>query len=233
VRPIVDALYLGGVQVNIFDEFIETLTAAELNLNVNRRLQVTDVSVGEEVKTQLPPEFRTDTAALAESLGREFSSKLSANQNIPVLPFTKTKGYAIGNVMAMRFANQSVLNLKIPEPDYEIRLDLKKLVRIEYGKVAAGTTYIYGSYLHVNVVEPLSGRSFLDRTIKFGAIKKVPATQRSVDDWSAYQDSLSGLIHEFSAAISSPDKDWAKKHIGEASATDELLAFSQVVTSCR
>ena len=231
VRPIVDGLYLGGVQVNIFDEFIETLTAAELNLNVNRRLQVTDVSVGEEVKAQLPPEFRTNTAALAESLGREFSSKLSANQNIPVLPFTK--GYAIGNVMAMRFADQSVLNLKIPEPDYEIRLDLKKLVRIEYSKVAAGTTYIYGSYLHVNVVEPLSGRPFLDRTIKFGAIKKVPATQRSVDDWPAYQDSLSGLIHEFAAAISSPDKDWAKKHIGEASATDELLAFSQVVTSCR
>ena len=191
------------------------------------------MSVADEVRAHLPEQLGadTDTAELAASLGREFSSALSANQNIPVLPFTK--GYAIGNVMAMRFADQSVFNLTIPEPDYEIRMDLKKLVRIEYSKTAAGTTYIYGSYVNVSVVEPLSGKSFLDRTIKFGAVKPVSALQTSVADWPAYQDSLSGLIHTLTKAISNPDKAWAKKHIGEASATAELLAFSQVVSSCR
>lgn len=231
VLPIVQKLYLGGVPVNIFDEFVETLAAAQLNPNVNRRIQVTGVSVSDEARTLLPGQFAGDTADLAASLGREFSSALSANQNIPVLPFAK--GYAIGGVMAMRFADQSVFNLAIPAPDYEIRLDLKKLVKIEYSKSAVGTTYIYGSYVNVNVIEPLSGRSFLDRTIKFGAVKPVPALQTSIDDWPAYQDSLSGLIHEFTKAISNPNKAWAKKHIGEPSATAELLAFSKVVTSCR
>lgn len=231
VLPIVQKLYLGGVPVNIFDEFVNKLSAAQLNLDVNRRLQVTHVAISDEAKAYLPEQFAGDPADLAASLGREFSSALSSNQNIPVLPFAK--GYAIDGVMAMRFADQSVFNLTIPEPDYEIRLDLKKLVKIEYSKTAAGTTYIYGSYVNVNVVEPLSGRSLLDRTIKFGAAKPVSALQTSVDDWPAYQDSLSGLIHAFTKAISNPDKAWAKKHIGEASATTELLAFSKVVTSCR
>jgi hypothetical protein len=135
--------------------------------------------------------------------------------------------------MATRFADGPVFSLALPEPDYEITLELRKFVKIEFSKVAAGTSYIYGSYLLVKAEEPLSGRTFIDSIIKNGATKVVPAGQTTVDDWPAYQDSLLGLIEKFTNVLSEPNEQWAKKHLGDSAAKSELVAFSKVVLSCR
>ena len=135
--------------------------------------------------------------------------------------------------MATRFADGSVYTLRLPEPDYEINLELVKIVKLKYKEVPAGTSYVYGTYLQVKAEEPLSGRIYIDETIKNGAVKLVSAGQTTVDDWPAYQDSLSGLIEEFTTVLSDPNKTWAKKHIGASSDAKGLLNFSKVLMSCR
>ena len=230
-RQIVEALYLGGLEINAFTEFEAALEAVDLNLSVNRRIQVTKVSVASDVAAQLPPKWKGRVNDFGASLAQEFSRSLSTNQNVPVLPYSK--GYAIGNRMATRFADGSVYTLQLPEPDYTISLSLKKVVKIEYEKVPAGTSFVYGTYLEVQAEEPLSGRVYMDEIIKNGATKVVPAGQTSVDDWPAYQDSLSGLIEQFTVELGAPNRKWAKKHIGDPSAVDGLLRFSKVVSSCR
>ena len=82
--------------------------------------------------------------------------------------------------------------------------------------------------------EPFSGRPpYFEHTIKNGAVKVVPAAQKTVDDWPAYQDSLLGLIDTLTAELSDPSKEWAQKHIGDGSSRKQLKSFGKVVQSCR
>jgi len=228
---LVEKLYLGSLKVNVFDEFAKTLSAAKLNTSVSRRIQVTDVFVDPAVTESLPAFWQQHPDDFGAFLSQQFGRSLSKNQDVPVLPFTKD--YAIGNRMSASFADGSVYSLSLPEPDYVVSLTLKKLVKVEHAKVAAGTSYIYGSYLTVKAQEPLSGRVYLDATIKNGAIKIVPVTQKSVDDWPAYQDSLLALINKFTAVLDAPTKDWAKKHVGDSAMFKPLSQFGKVVLSCR
>lgn len=231
IAALVEQLYLGSLEANVFDEFTKTLAAAKLNTSVRRRIQVTEVSVEPAVTEKLSAFWQQHPDDFRAFLSQQFGRYLSKNQNVPVLPFTM--GYAIRNRMSVRFAESRVYSLTLPEPDYVVSLSLEKLVKLEYAKVAAGTSYIYGSYLTVKAQEPLSGRVYLDTTIKNGAIKKVAVTQVTVDDWPAYQDSLLALIDKFTAVLSAPTKKWAKKHVGDDAAQKQLSNFGKVVLSCR
>lgn len=228
---LVENLYLGSLKANVFDEFAKVLATAKLNTAVTRRIQVTVAAIDPTVVEFLPPFWQKDPKDFGAFISQQFGRSLSENQNVPVLPFTK--GHAIGNRMSAIFANGDVYSLAIPEADYSVSLSLEKLVKKEYAKVPAGTSYIYGAYMEVKVEELFSGRSYFENTIKNGAYKVVPATQKTVDDWPAYQDSLLGLIDTLTAELSDPSKEWAKKHIGDGSKRKDLKSFGKVVQSCR
>jgi len=228
---LVEALYLGDLKINAFDEFAKLLSSISLNPSVNRRIQVTSVSVRPEAQQLLPEWRQQDLRDFESSVAQEFSKTLSRNQDIPVLPYAK--GYAIGNRMSMSFSEQSVFSLSIPEPDYEITLVLPKFVKVEYQKVAAGTSYVYGAFLNIKAEEPLSGHVYLDTTIKNGATKNVPAGQTTVDDWPSYEAALLGLIDKLTKVLDKPTKKWAKTHAGDKAVVAQLKDFSEVVQSCR
>jgi hypothetical protein len=231
IREIVENMYIGAGKENLFDHFVTVLSQARLNTRVSKRIQVTSVTVDPSVKDKLPAVWRNDMDDFSVFLSQQFGRSLSEQQNVPVLP--TVKGHAIGNRMSASFSDGRVFDLEIPEADYSIALSLKKLVKIEYAKVAAGTSFIYGSYLGVKAEEPFSGRPYVDTTIKNGEVKKVPADQAYVDDWPAYQDSILMLFSKFASEIDSPSKDWVEKHIGDISVRKQLSEFGKVVQSCR
>jgi hypothetical protein len=135
--------------------------------------------------------------------------------------------------MSMSFSEQSVFSLSIPEPDYEITLVLSKFVKVEYQKVAAGTSYVYGAFLDIKAEETFGGHVYLDATIKNGATKNVPAGQTTVDDWPAYEAALLGLIDKLTNVLTKPTKKWAKTHAGDQAVVAQLNDFSEIVQSCR
>lgn len=231
IREIVENMYVGAGKQNLFDHFVGVLSEARLNTEVSKRLQVTSVTVDASVKENLPPVWQDNMDDFGVFLSQQFGRFLSEQQNVPVLP--TVKGHAIGNRMSASFSDGRVFDLEIPEADYSISLSLKKLVKIEHARVAAGASFIYGSYIGVQAEEPLSGREYLRTTIKNGEVKKVPTAQTYVDDWPAYQDSILMLFNKFAAEIDSPSKDWVKTHIGDSSARKQLSEFGKVVQSCR
>lgn len=228
---LVENLYLGSLKVNVIREFARILAAANLNSSVSSRIQVTNVAIDPGVVDYLPALWKNNLADFGVFVSQQFGRSLSQNQDVPVLPFKLDS--AIGGRMSASFAQGYVYDLALPEPDYVISLSLEKLVKIEYAKVAAGTSFVYGSYLRVTAMEPLSRRIYFENTIKNGAVKTVPISQTLVDDWPAYQDSLLGLIDTFTAELGNPTKQWAKKHLGDESAQKQLSSFARVVQSCR
>lgn len=233
VRAIVRDLYLGNLGVNIFDDFTQSLTTLHLNTEVGNRVQVKTVTIGEEVMPYLPPQFAEDRANLEAVIAQEFNTALSVNQRIPVLPYVAGYAAAVQGNMALRFGDGSLLSVKIPEADYEIHLGLKRLKKIEYAKNAAGTSLIYGTYLAVTALEPLSNKIYFDATLKNGATKVVPASQANVEDWPAFQESLLILIQQFTQALDAPTAAWAEKYAGNKTLVADLKKLQETLQSCR
>ena len=233
VRAIVRDLYFGNLGVNIFDDFTQSLTALHLNTEVGNRVQVKTVTIGEEAIPHLPPQFAEDRANLEAVIAQEFNKALSVNQRIPVLPYVAGYAAAVQGNMALRFGDGSLLNVKIPQADYEIHLGLKRLKKIEYAKNAAGASLIYGAYLAVTALEPLSNKVYFDATLKNGATKVVPASQANVEDWPAFQESLLILIQQFTQALDAPTAAWAEKYAGNKALVADLKKLQETLQSCR
>ena len=231
IAEIVRNLYLGNLGVNVMDEFGKTLSNATLNLNVTRRLQVKDVSVAEAALGFVPASKQADLATFKADLAQDFSKFLSKNQQLPVLPYTS--GYAIGNRMAARFADGTVFDLKIPEADYVINLELSNLKRVEGAKSGAGMSIIYGAYLNVKLLEPLSNKVYFDAIIKNGATKLVPAGQETIEDWPAFQDSMLALMDKFTTAVDKPAKDYIDSAVSSKSIQPDFEKLKKVLQSCK
>jgi hypothetical protein len=231
IRQIVRGLYLGELGVNIFDDFAQSLSTLTLNPEVTRRVQVKQVTIGADARPFLPPQFSGNEENLKAMVAQEFSKALSVNQHIPVLPYTA--GYAIQNSLALRFSDSSLLQLKIPEADYEIHLSLNNLKKIEFAKNAVGTSYVYGAYLGIKALEPVSNKIYLDATVKNGATKEVPASQTTVDDWPALQDALLILMTKFAQVLDAPTAEWAAKYAGDKDLVSNFRDLKKVLQSCR
>lgn len=230
-RQAVRNLYLKPGKANVFSAFATALATLKLNPSVSRRLRVTEATVSESARAVLAGTTNGDPGVIEQMLAQDFSKFLSANQRIPVLP--PSKGHAIGNRMATRFADGRVFNLQIPEADYTVSLNLDELRRIDYGGNAAGRSFIYGAFLTVRVAEPLSGRAYFDARLRNGATKTVPASQVNVDDAAAFQDSLQSLMDKFTTALDDPQPAWAEKHAGDRAVVKQMQELAKVLKSCR
>lgn len=231
VRRIVRDLYLGKLGVNIFDDFVDTLTGITLNANVANKVQVTDVEIGADARPFLPGYLLADEANAKAFVAQQFSKALSKNQRIPVLPYVK--GQAIGNKMSQRFADGRVYSLAIPKPDYSISLSLSKFKKVDYARSAAGSSFIYGSFLGVKAGIPELGKVYFDATIKYGATKVVSAEQSSVDDWPAFEASLLILMEEFTKALNTPRPEWAETFAGNKALAGDMKTLEEKLQSCR
>ena len=228
----VHKLFVGdGDKTGLIQRFASQLATAQLPDHVPRFLQVGRVSITPEALAELPEAFKATPTTAETWLADQLSEMLATRAGVPVLPYAK--GYAIGNSMAMRFADGTVFNLKIPEADYTFSVDLKQFKRVKTGESAAGASYVYGSFVDLKLVEPLSGRSYLDARIKNGEVKLVPATQSEVDDFPAYSVSLRSLFSKFTSVLGGKDDPWVRSAVTASDINAQISATKTVLQSCK
>lgn len=204
-----------GGKPGIFTRFASTLAGASLPATTSRTLQITRVSIKPEASASIP-EYLRGSATVTETWAADIVGEaLSTRGGVPIVPYAK--GYAVGNVMAMRISDGDVFNLRLPKADYEIGVELTNLRKVKYGSAVAGESFIYGSYASLRIEEPVSGKVYLDTALKNGEVKVVPATQSYVDDFPAFYDSVNGLFVKLAETIDGRDAKWVKT---AAAATD-------------
>jgi hypothetical protein len=205
-------------KVNFLDEFIKKLQQIEIKESYNHRLKVTEVVIDKKSHKFMPRKVKINLAAYRNFVAQQFSSFLSANQNVAVLPYTERneqkeqiiKGQAIKGKMALRFENATVLNLTVPEEDIPIKLKVRGFKKVELDKNHRGTAWVYGSFIRFTVLDPF-GDSVVNAKFKYAAVKKIPASQTKVtieSDWSAFEESLLALFNELTQQISERSSSW-------------------------
>ncbi len=231
LQNLVRKLYIGHLSANIFRAFVKRLHTIRLRSHYGHTIRVMAVHIAPRAMVPLPPAEKADLLGLKSFIADQFSADLSVHNRIPVLPYME--GDAIGNVIALRFANGGVFSLTVPKPDYSLILTLEGFKKLLYQHGGWGQSWLYGVFVHVKLLEPLSGHAYMNAMIKQAAIKIVPKSQTTVRNWPAYDATLSSLLDQLSVAIAHPTRHWAGIHMGRARDVSQLSAFKKVARSCR
>ena len=215
----------------IFERYAAVLTNAQVPTHVPRFLQVTDVNISPEVLGQIPDSFKTSPTTARTWLADLVSEAISSHAGVPILPFSA--GYAVNNVMTMQVSDGDVYNLQIPKPDYAISVDLSRFKKVKFGESAAGTSFIYGSFATVKIIQPLSGQVYLNTALKNGETKLVPATQTYVEDFPAYYDSVNGLFSKMADAIGGKGGTWMKSASASSDIEQQVAQTKELMQLCK
>jgi hypothetical protein len=232
IRQRVRGVYEGVAgKPGIIARFGNTLGKATLPSATSRYLQVARIGIKPEALASIPA-YISNNPAVAETWAADLVGEaLSTRAGVPIIPYAK--GYAVGNVMSMRISDGEVYNLKLPKPDYEISVELSALRKIEYGKAAAGTSYIYGSYASMKIEEPVSGKVYMNTALKNGETKLVPVTQTYVDDFPAYYDSVNGLFVKLSEALDGRGNTWVKTAAAATDIDKQVADTRELIKLCK
>lgn len=234
IQTAYDGMVLGAQgRHSLATEFAKTLSTIQVPNAANKHLRVTSVTIGTKaidyIKQPSPHESLVD---LPVEIAEAFGQALAANQRISILPYSSNQ--ALGSSMAARFIEGEAFQLKIPEADYEIHLDIVGFKKIDQSHSAVETMFLYGSFVDVSVTEPLSAKTYFSQRIKQGVTKSVPLSQTTVDDWEPAHESLLILFDNFSRALSLGHSSWVKSGMPDTpEAKSQLTSLSELIQSCR
>jgi len=229
IKQRIEALYFSDSKVNILNIFVDQLKDIDPKRKYANYLKVVNVGLSENIPGALGDSVSPQQ--LKQSIGQNFTRYLSTNQHISVLPYTK--GHAIGNKLAVKYASGDVYIMEIPEPDYAVDIELTGLKKQLYSENVAGRAFIYATQARFKFYEPLTEETYYEGKLYNGATKKVPASQESVNDWPSYSETLLGLFDKVTRMLDKPDKGWFKKHSGKAKNYKDFKSLKKVVERCR
>lgn len=221
----------GGGPSDLPQTFVQALADVQLPEAAMKRLQVGVVKLSSDAQASLPqPEM---VASLQSMLANEFTKLLSSQTGVGLLP--PSMGEAIGGAMSLRFDDQRIYQLKIPEADYLVKLRVDRFANRVLDETPVAKNLLFGAVFDIAVVEPLSGKAFFDQSLRKGATKLVPVTQQTVDIWAAeYETLLNGLNAFSSAAAGRIDPQWmSAQQPGGTPLKKQFSTLKELVSSCR
>jgi hypothetical protein len=233
LKEIVQQLYLSNkYQINIFDEFVKRLSSLELKNSYANTIKVSKVKISSESKSNIPgieepmaeDNYKTFVAQM-------FSTYLSKNQNVSVLPYVS--GHAIGKKMIVKLSNGDGFSLEIPDATFAIELELIKLKKAQLGENSYKSIWGYASYFDVKLVIPGVDRTLVNAKFR-GLVKKTISntSAHSVDDWSIYKESMYRLFDDLTVNISEPDNAWLASVTATDDISGQLKIFDSKIQSC-
>lgn len=212
----------------VVENMAKAIASARLPGAAARRMQLVELVAAEGALQAYPG---LDTRVRSGVAGHEFSKLFAAGTGLALLPFRS--GQAIGGAMAARFADGSVFQLRIPEPDYAIRIRIDRVGQRAVEKTAALERRLYGVFFHAVVEEPISGRRYLDQSLRQGATKLIPATQGYVDDEVGFYDTLLEGFASVAAASQGQASEWIAEQPGGREAERQWNDLRELIDQCR
>ncbi len=192
---------------------MKELHAIQLNTRSGIRFQLTKLDVQDRVLAHQPEGFRL--GAFKQYVGQFFSSQLSSQHKVNVLPYNR--GYGLGNQLPGRFANGKIFSLEMPEPDYEFAIDLKNFTKSE-----DEDRLIYGTQIAFSFIEPQRKKTYIEDDYRYAVYKIATNSRIKTDDWSAYEDALEGLIAEIITQLAKPDRSWHRAYARSSSSYSQF-----------
>jgi hypothetical protein len=221
-----------GVQEKdgIFGRYSNALAQARLPRNDGLFLQITNVTIDADARAAFPEGLSQQQGVAETWLADHLDEALNAYAGVPVVPYSV--GYALGNVMQLQLANSN-FNIKFPDPNVEVSVELTGVKRVQYAQNNVGTSYIYGAFATIKIATQGNAHTTLNASFKNGEVKEVPVTQGYVDDLPAYNDAIRGLFNKLSEELGGKDTPWLKSATTAPDITAQLVASRGLLQKCK
>lgn len=213
--------------------FSNNVANAEIPTQISRYIQVASVQVKPEALDVLPTHIKSEPGAAETWMADLVSEAISTRAGIPIVPYTK--GYAIGNVMSVRMSDGAVWELKLPKPDYEINVDLSGFKKIKFSEIEGGaTSFIYGAYSNIKIIEPLSNKIYMDTGLKNGETRVTPASQKYIDDFPHFYDAINQMFVKLAQVIDGKgDEKWMKTAASSKEIEQQISQTKELFKLCK
>lgn len=215
----------------IFERFASKLGTASIPDSTPRYLQVSSATLRPEFVAALPAYLKSSPDVYETWAADLVSEALSTRAEVPIVPYSK--GYAIGNVMSMRVLDGEVFSLTLPKPDYEINADFTGVKRVTFSQTGGGSSFVYGTYATMRIVEPLSNTVYMDTALKNAEVKVVPSSQTQIDDFPAYYDSINGMFVKLAEAVNGKGNSWVKAAAAAPDIEAQIRKTQELMKLCR
>jgi len=156
-------------------------------------LQVGKVGIGEKAVPFLSDEYKAAPKVYAQSIAQQFGALLTDKAGVALLPYAND---GLNSKMSLRFSDSSMQQFKIPtNTTFAIDLDLKGFKKVLDKKTDAESLWIYGAFINMRVYMPEYQEVYLfDAPFKFGVPKKVPASQKNIDEFPVVSEAMKGAL---------------------------------------
>lgn len=234
VQARVKVVYQGtGDKAGVMARFVQSVEKAQIPETVPRYLQVTSVQLKPEALEVLPAYVKSEPGAAETWAADLVSEAISTRTGVPIVPFAK--GYAIGNVMSMTVSDGTVFELKLPQPDYEIKVELSGFRKVKFSEVQGGaSSFVYGAYAQMHIEEPLSRKAYLNTALKNGETRVIPASQRYVDDFPHFYDAVNGLFVKLAQAMDGKgDEKWLRSAASAKDIDQQIASTRELMQQCK
>ncbi len=212
-------------------ELADRLQNIVINAGDTSNLQIKNVKFSNDIKASLIKDGQSDRD-LMTVLARNFEKYLSINQNVSVLPFTKDQ--SVGGRLSARFSNGDVFNLKLPDSDFNIDMEIKKLIKARVNGNNVEDVYGYVAIVNYKVVQPTASKIYFDADIRNALPVTIPKGVSS-EDKSHYFESLIQLSNNFTKQIVKPDSEYLETWVeSKANLENQFSELSQkVIFQCK
>ena len=218
--------------VNIFDEFVSRLKILVIKEKYRNYIQLVNVSLTDRAAKKVAEISPLRERAFKGFVGQHFTKFLSVNQDVAVLPFAK--GNKIEKRMSARFADGSVFNFELPEPDYEMEIEYTGFGKKQLDKNDVWEAWLYVTGYNLKVTEPLSGRQYLNSAFRDSVVgRQVVKETEKPDHWSLYQEAFFTLSTNLTKQISERSSDWLSKRTKTEDISAQLEVFEGILERCR
>ena len=109
------------------------------------------------------------------------------------------------------------------------KISVNKLAKAKQQQTNTEVSVLYGANTSIQLIQPYSNTTYLDATLRNGAISITPLNKVSTDDYPAYYDVINGLFKKFATAIKSKDYSWVKVSSGNDKTVEQMETVSNLI----
>ncbi len=193
-----------------FRELVKIINQFDIKRKYDLRIGVKNVAIQERAFKDLPENAKKFENSMQNLIAQSFSKRLSQNHNVAIVPYIE--GQSIGKAMKLRFVqSDEIYKIKIPDPDYHIKIELKGFKKVLAQSTAVEDLYLYGSFVNIAIFQPDINKYYFDETLRGVTKVKIPKGQVNINNWRKYYYNLEILFDNFSKNISKQNQKWMKE----------------------
>ena len=188
--------------INYFDYIVSQIPCIDLKEKYSQRVRVKKIKLSEKVLQFLKSENFSDKA-FRQEVGITVTSMLSTELKMPILPFSE--GQDVYKIRT-RFADRTVLNLNVPESDFDINIEI-----IDFNKKMTDSDniqelWIYAFQNRFKFFEPLSETIYFEDTLIGFNYKQFPKSYvNKGNDLPRYLEVMNNFYRDLALSIDALD----------------------------